>query len=85
MTKYIPTSLLHCDRYKDAKEIYKSPKYNMTYSDRDGIVTLTIKDVAQRDSGRYRLEINNRYGHDDTECRLQVIGKFTMLAIVSKI
>ena len=66
-----PKAVLHW--YKEAKEIYKGKKYDMTYE--NNIAELVVKESEPNDSATYRCEAVNKIGRAETEGKLIVISK----------
>ena len=57
-------------RFKDAREVYPSRKYEMFFWDNKA--TLAIKDTEPNDTGRYRCEVSNRLGRIESTGSLHV-------------
>ena len=66
-------------RYKDAKEVYASRKYEMFFWDNKA--TLAIKDTEPSDTGRYRCEVSNRLGRVESTGNLSVYSTWPALCI----
>jgi hypothetical protein len=60
-------------RYKEAREVYASRKYEMFFWDNKA--TLAIKDTEPSDSGRYRCEVSNRLGRVESTGSLSVYSE----------
>jgi hypothetical protein len=61
------------NRSKDSREIAESKKFDMS---RDEVsVSLTIRDVSEKDSGSYTLEASNDLGSVSTSGQLDVQGR----------
>ena len=65
--------------YKDNRELYKSSKTRMAYSDNEQTATLTIFNVEANDSGKYKCEASNRHGRVDSKAILTVNGMINYL------
>ena len=63
------------NRFKDAKELRNTDKYDIEYHADQNVATLTIRKTEHMDAGRYRLEAHNINGDVETACRLNVSGK----------
>ena len=64
------------NRFKDAKELRNTDKYDIEYHADQNVATLTIRKTEHMDAGRYRLEAHNINGDVETACRLNVSGEF---------
>ena len=64
--------------YRDARELYRSPKYKMSYDEFQNIAQCVIHQVEAGDSGKYRCEAFNRMGRAETKCRLTVNGRHAL-------
>lgn len=68
--------LIYLCRYKDGKEIYKgSRKYHMEYDPVAHVASITVLHPDQSDSGRYRVEASNKFGHVDSSCKVKIHGE----------
>ena len=63
------------NRFKDAKELRNTDKYDIEYHADQNVATLTIRKTEHMDAGRYRLEAHNINGDVETACRLNVSGR----------
>ena len=70
-------------RFKDAREVYPSRKYDMFFWDNKA--TLAIKDTEPNDTGRYRCEVSNRLGRIESTGSLHVYSAYCRCYIHVKI
>lgn len=68
-------------RFKEAKEVYQSKKYDMFYWDNKA--SLVIKDTEPLDTGRYRCEVANRLGRIESTGNLSVYSMFSSCDFLS--
>ena len=68
--------------YKEAKEIYPSKKYDMSFE--DGTAKLVISPSELNDSATYRLEAENKLARVDTQGKLTVQGQLQVLYLRKK-
>ena len=64
-------------RFKDAREVYPSRKYELFFWDNKA--TLAIKDTEPNDTGRYRCEVMNRLGRVESTGSLHVYSMPSLL------
>ena len=68
-------------RFKDAREVYPSRKYEIFFWDNKA--TLAIKDTEPNDTGRYRCEVSNRLGRIESTGSLHVYSESCSLYVDS--
>ena len=62
--------------FKDAKEIYRSNKFTMSYF--HGHATLSVATSDLNDGGRYRCEASNSVGRVETSAQVTVQGQWNL-------
>ena len=65
---------LYLSRFKDAREVYQSKKYDMFFWDNKA--SLVIKETDVQDTGRYRCEVSNPLGRIESTGNLTVYSTF---------
>ena len=61
--------------YKDDTEITRNPRYNITFDEDHGVITLVIRNVTAVDEGSYLCRAENSEGVASTASYLVVKGK----------
>lgn len=64
--------------YKEAKEIYSSRKYDMSYTGTQAVLEITSTEF--QDGALYRCEASNRLGRVETEATVTVQGEKIVLS-----
>lgn len=68
-------------RFKDGREIYKSPRHRITTD--DNFATLSISNVEQADAGNYTCEAYNQHGRVESTGTLIVNGMIANIEVIA--
>lgn len=69
------------NRFKDGREIYKSPRHRITTG--DNFASLTISNVEQTDAGNYTCEAYNQHGRVESTGTLVVNGMMAYFEVIA--